>query len=76
MRRGVRLGKLFGIEMEIDMSWLFIFGFVTWKLWTEFSPWHPGWAFALDGATALAASLLFFASVLAHGLAPGSTAAC
>ncbi|MEO8584964.1 MAG: site-2 protease family protein [Acidobacteriota bacterium] len=31
--------------------------------------WHPGWGAPLDTATALAASLLFFVSALAHELA-------
>lgn len=68
-RRGARLGKLFGIEIEIDASWSFIFVLVTWNLAAGFSQWHPDWSFALDVATALAGSLLFFASVLAHELA-------
>jgi len=66
---GVRLGKLFGIEIQIDPSWLFIFLLVTWNLATAFSQWHPGWGLSLSVATALAASFLFFASVLAHELA-------
>jgi len=69
IRRGVRLGKLFDIEIEIDSSWFFVFALVTWNLWTGFSQWHPDWSVALDATTALAASLLFFASVLAHELA-------
>ena len=68
-RHGARLGKLFGIEIEIDASWFFIFVLVTWNLAAQFSQWHPEWRFALDVATALAASVLFFASVLAHELA-------
>jgi Zn-dependent protease/CBS domain-containing protein len=67
--RGTRLGKLFGIEIEIDASWYFIFVLVTWNLSSEFARWHPDWSLGLDVATALAASLLFFASVLAHELA-------
>jgi Zn-dependent protease/CBS domain-containing protein len=69
LRHGARLGKLFGIEIEIDSSWFFIFVLVTWNLAAEFSQWHPDWGLGLDVTTALAASLLFFASVLAHELA-------
>jgi hypothetical protein len=29
VRRGVRLGKLFDIEIEIDPSWFFVFALVT-----------------------------------------------
>ncbi|MGE5276508.1 MAG: site-2 protease family protein [Acidobacteriota bacterium] len=68
-RGGARLGKLFGIEIEVDASWFFIFILVTWNLAAGFSQWHPGWGLGLRVGTALAASLLFFASVLAHELA-------
>ena len=67
--RGAVLGKVFGIEIEIDASWFFIFVLVTWNLAAGFSHWHPGWGLGLQVATALAASLLFFASVLVHELA-------
>jgi len=68
-RRSARLGKIFGIEIEIDASWFFIFVLVTWNLASAFAQWHPDWGLGLDIATALGASLLFFASVLAHELA-------
>jgi Zn-dependent protease/CBS domain-containing protein len=66
---GVRVARLFGIDIDIDPSWFFIFVLVTWSLTAGFSQWHPGWGIALEVATALSASLLFFASVLAHEFA-------
>jgi Zn-dependent protease len=68
-RGGIRIAELFGIEIRIDPSWFFIFLLITWSLASSFSQWHPAWGLALQVATALAASLLFFASVLAHELA-------
>jgi Zn-dependent protease/CBS domain-containing protein len=69
MRSGFRLGRLFGINIYIDWSWLLIFLLVTWNLWMLFSTMHPDWTFGLQLGLALAASLLFFASVLAHEMA-------
>ena len=69
MDRGIRIGRLFGINIRVDWSWLFIFALVTWNLATVFSTTHPDWSTALSWGTALAAALLFFLSVLAHELA-------
>ncbi|HEY7114379.1 MAG TPA: site-2 protease family protein [Thermoanaerobaculia bacterium] len=64
-----RLGRVFGIDIEVDPSWYFIFVLVTWNLAAGFAQLHPSWGTALQIATAVSASLLFFASVLAHELA-------
>jgi Zn-dependent protease/CBS domain-containing protein len=69
LRSGVRVGKLFGIPIYIDWSWLFIFLLITWNLATVFGQLHPQWGAALNWGTAAVASLLFFASVLVHELA-------
>jgi Zn-dependent protease len=67
--RGLRLGRILGIEIAIDPSWIFIALLMTWSLAAGFSRWHPGWTSATTLATALVATLLFFASVLLHELA-------
>jgi Zn-dependent protease/CBS domain-containing protein len=69
LRAGIPIAELFGIEIRIDPSWFFIFLLVTWSLTSSFAQWHPAWGPVLQLATALAASVLFFASVLAHELA-------
>ncbi|MFW5942401.1 MAG: site-2 protease family protein [bacterium] len=66
---GVRIGRLFGIKITVDWSWLFIFLLVTWNLVVAFGDWHPEWSLALSVGTGIIASLLFFGSVLAHELA-------
>lgn len=66
---GFRLGRLFGIKINVDWSWLFIFLLVTWNLATVFGNVHPGWGLGLNIVIAVAASILFFGSVLAHELA-------
>lgn len=67
---GFRLGKIFGIEIDIDWSWIFIFLFISWNLaFGLFPALHPDWGTLLSGIVGIGASLLFFASVLAHELA-------
>ncbi len=64
-----RIGKLFGIEIRIDWSWLFIFVLLTWNLTSIFSSWHPDWPPIEPVAVALVAAFLFFGCVLVHELA-------
>jgi Zn-dependent protease/CBS domain-containing protein len=70
MNSGVHIGRIFGINIQIDWSWVFIFLLVTWSLAVGLFPsWHPDWSSALSWVVALSASILFFASVLIHELA-------
>ncbi|HIK05909.1 MAG TPA: site-2 protease family protein [Trichormus sp. M33_DOE_039] len=67
--QGFRLGSISGFEIRIDLSWLLIFFLVLWTLSAGLFPTnYPG----LDNATYLGmgivATLLFFASLLAHEL--------
>src|SRR5215471_11777868 len=66
--RGFRVASLFGIEIRIDPSWVFIFVLITWNLAAGFASMHPDWGLGLDLSLALAAAALFFGSVLAHEL--------
>jgi Zn-dependent protease/CBS domain-containing protein len=69
MGSGFRLGRLFGIQIKIDWSWLLIFILITWNLAILFGRFHPDWGPGLRWGTALVASILFFVSVLAHEFA-------
>lgn len=69
MTDGFRIGRIFGVNIRIDWSWLFIFVLVTWNLSAVFGNTHPDWSAWLSWGVALVAALLFFASVLAHELA-------
>jgi len=62
---GLHLGQVTGIEIVVDWSLLIIFWLITFTLAVGVFPgWHPDWSAALSWTTALAAALLFFASVL------------
>lgn len=65
----VRLGRVFGIELAFDYSWLFIVFLLTWSLGSTFSHVHPDWSGVVSVAVALLAALLFFVSVVLHELA-------
>ncbi len=67
---GFPLGRIFGIDIRIDWSWILIFLLVTWNLSAAVFPrLNPDWGPALILLLAVVAALLFFASVLAHELA-------
>ncbi|MGH9751258.1 MAG: site-2 protease family protein [Blastocatellia bacterium] len=69
MNRGMHIGRIFGININIDGSWIFIFLLVTWSLASGLLPvWHPEWSAGMRWVVALAASLLFFVSILLHEL--------
>src|SRR6266498_3443878 len=70
MRSGFRIGRVFGINIQVDWSWIFIFLLVTWNLaGAVFPSLHPNWGLGLNIAIGVAASLLFFLSILLHELA-------
>jgi len=67
--KGIQIGRLFGIKVNVDWSWVFIFLLVSWNLTSAFSGIHPDWSMGLAIAVAVVAAILFFLSVLAHELA-------
>lgn len=66
---GIKLGRIFGINVRVDWSWLLIFLLITWNLAAVFGQMQPGWTTAMRWGIGLLASLLFFLSVLAHEMA-------
>src|SRR4030095_4649856 len=70
MRSGFKVGTIFGISIYVDWSWLFLFLLVTWNFaGAVFPSLHPDWSLGMNVALGLAASLLFFLSILLHELA-------
>src|SRR5215471_13839923 len=64
-----RLGRIFGIDVHVNWSWLIIFGLVVWSLSLTFGQIHREWPVNIRWGTAMLAAILFFISVLAHELA-------
>lgn len=68
-QRGVRLGRILGVEIVLDPSWFILAGLIAWLLTQGFATGTP--SFAGSGALILGmmGAVLFFSSVLAHELA-------
>jgi Zn-dependent protease/predicted transcriptional regulator len=65
----MRVGRIFGIDIVINLSWLFIFAFVAWTL-ADIGPFSTISLSPFQRVTlGIVTALLFFASVLTHELA-------
>jgi Zn-dependent protease/CBS domain-containing protein len=69
MRNGIRIGRIFGINIRIDWSWLIIFLLIVWNLSAAFNDYHSDWLPGTQWAIAIIAAILFFVSLLAHEMA-------
>jgi len=65
---GLRIGRVFGIPIYLDASWLLIFGLITYTLAMTFREQHPRWSAAQHWAVGVATTVPFFGSVLFHEL--------
>ena len=66
--QGFRIGRVIGIPIYIDFSWIIIFSLITYGLSQQFSQQNPKWTSAEHWAVGVLTSLLFFGSVLFHEL--------
>jgi Zn-dependent protease/CBS domain-containing protein len=68
-RRGISLGRIMGIPIQLDYSWFLIFILITWTLAVGYFPAEfRGWPTYEYWAVGLVTSVLFFGSVLLHEL--------
>lgn len=63
---GVRIGRLFGITLTLDHSWVFIFALMAIELAAYFMTAHSDWSAAGAMVVAVVSAGVFFLSVLAH----------
>jgi Zn-dependent protease/CBS domain-containing protein len=69
MNGNIRLGRVGGVEVRINWSWLVIFALIVWSLADGVFPsQNPGLSNGVHLAMAIVAALLFFASLLLHEL--------
>jgi Zn-dependent protease/predicted transcriptional regulator len=66
--QGFRIGRVLGIPIYIDFSWIIIFSLITYMLSQQFTKEHPQWTTPQHWAVGILTSLLFFGSVLFHEL--------
>jgi Zn-dependent protease/predicted transcriptional regulator len=69
MRGRIHLARAFGIDIELDWSWLVIFLLITWSLTSWLWQMHAEWGPLLPLIVGVVGAVLFFASVLLHELA-------
>lgn len=66
--RAIYLGRVFGIDIGLDYTWLIVFVLVTWSLGARFQITNENWPTGAAWIAGLITSLLFFASILLHEL--------
>ena len=67
--QGIRIGRILGIPIYLDFSWILIFGLITLSLALQFTKEFSQWSTAQHWGVGVVTSLLFFASVVFHELA-------
>jgi Zn-dependent protease len=68
MGKSLRLGRIFGIPVEINVTWVIIFLLLTYLLVNRFDASSLRWPATQQWAVAVVTVVLFFLSVLAHEL--------
>ena len=75
MIAGIRIARLFGFEIRLDLSWFVVFLLVFWTFAQGVFPSRvPGHSSAVYNTMALVGAILFFGSVLMHELAHSAVA--
>src|SRR5580765_3943651 len=67
--KSIRLGKLFGIEVRLNPSWVFVFLYLAIEFAAQFEAQKLGWSSQVRYVVGTVTSLLFFVSVLMHEFA-------
>jgi len=67
--QGIRIGRILGIPIYLDYSWILIFVLITLSLSLQFTQQFTHWSDAEHWGVGIVTSLLFFASVVFHELA-------
>jgi Zn-dependent protease len=66
--QGIRIGRILGIPIYLDLSWILIFGLITLSLSMQFAKEFANWGPVGPWGIGVLTSLLFFASVVFHEL--------
>ncbi|MFH1639112.1 MAG: site-2 protease family protein [Chloroflexota bacterium] len=70
MKASFRIGRIAGIDIGVNASWILAFVLITWSLAVGFFPSsYGGWSQGTYWVAGIIAALLLFASVLVHELA-------
>ena len=74
MKPHIKLGRIFGIEIGLHLSWFIIALLITLSLADQFHAFNSNWGEGVIWATAIGTSLLFFAAIIAHELSHAAVA--
>ena len=67
MGRGIKLFKIFGIQISLDYTWFIVFGLVAWSLAQGYFPMIiPGLGTTTYIIVGIISAVLLFACVLVH----------
>jgi Zn-dependent protease/CBS domain-containing protein len=69
MRNGIRIARLFGIDIDLHPSWFIILALIIWSLATRYFPAAYAWSNDTYWSAAVVCALALFLSVLVHELA-------
>lgn len=68
MQQSIRFGKILGIPIGMNYTWVIAATLITISLVGQFHEQHPAWTQGLTVILGVATSVLFFASIVAHEL--------
>src|SRR5687768_4610449 len=74
LRATITLGRIFGVEIGLHVSWFIIAGLLTTSLATHLYAVNADWPRALIWTAAAVAALAFFAALVLHELAHATVA--
>src|SRR5690349_19231880 len=63
---GIPIGRILGLDVRIDVSWLFIFALVAMSMVGSFSQSYPGLRSGPIWVAAITTTLIFFVCLLVH----------
>src|SRR6185369_16050600 len=68
MKAHIKLGRVFGIELGLHLSWFIIAFLITMSLADQFHAVNPAWSEGVVWSTAITTGLLFFFTIILHEL--------
>jgi len=66
MKAHIKLGRIFGIEIGLHISWFIIALLITLSLGSQFRALNPDWGEAVIWTSAIVTGLLFFVTIVLH----------
>ena len=66
--QGIRVGRILGIPIYIDFSWVLVFGLISFSVSSYFGTQHPTWTSTQTWTVGILTTVLFFVSVVFHEL--------